>query len=1259
MARRSGQSDDRTGEEGRAAADLSGRSASDATEVAEPAAVDARRGISGTEATVTAQPDVVDAGRGVSGTDATQVAEPEAAVSGTEPTLADDTTAEVAQKVDASRRERGDESARRGRDPVSGDRADASSDRPADALLTIEPSLYERGDEIARGGMGRVVAARDERLGRPVALKELLHRDVGRELRFLREVRITARLQHPAIITIHEAGRWPNGRPFYAMKRVEGRPFDTVIAEKRNLGERLALLPNVIAVADALAYAHAQGVIHRDLKPANVLIGAFGETVVIDWGLAKDLRASEQQSSSSLASVDSVDPASAQTQVGSVLGTPAFMSPEQARGETVDERADVYAIGAILYNLLAGRPPHSGRNAGEVMGRMQRSSPKPIRQREPEVPRDLAAIVDKALARSPNDRYPTAAELAEDLRRFETGQLVSVREYSAAALLRRWAARHRTALAVAGVAALLMAVLGTVAIKRIIDKERVARAQRARAEVLAVRADEQRSIAVANSEVAEQRANEITMLQARSALDRDPTEAIAWLEQVGLGPERMARARAIAQQALSRGVATDVLQASDPVWSVAFSPDGARLAATWGHGRALVRELASGTSRFLEGLPAPITSLAFAPDGRSLAAVSEDGGVAAWELASGDRRIRGQLGGHGVRVAYSPNGAWLAAVGSVPQALVWSTASGQVRAFDADPVALEWFAFSPDSHFLATAGASGQVQLVDLVSGTMRVVARRPGSRVASVAFSPDGARLAILSARDGLSILTMASGRTTTFGSAGQEAHTAIFTPDGREIATAEMAGTVRLWDVATGRSRVFSGHKDAPSWIRFHEPTGRMITASLDGTLRVWDLATGEAQIIRGHAAEVMSLAVAPSGVMASGDLAGVLRVWPPPVQDSRVLGAYGSPMCGLAVAPDGREVAFAGERGLINLRDLGSDRARVLTGHADLVWELGFSSDGRWLVSASQDRTARLWDLEAGTSKVIVRLSSPVTKARFSAGGGHIALRGGENRVILWSMREQRAHVLGGDSQPLPVEYLDAGPRGEVFAAACSSGEVRVFDLSAGSERVLSGHAAPAVGVRFSPAGNALCSCDTSGVALLWDLDTGEHHQVSSACAPWVPPTFSADGALLAVIQPNHVVVVRDLRAGTQRELEGHQARIVGLSFAKGGRYLISSSEDSSVRVWDLETGSSRVLSGHRDLVACALPALHDSVLVTASGDHTVRLWADPFSDRTPTEPAALAEWLVHLTSATIEPGGGLQSPAPTESAATDERSDSSRK
>ena len=373
-------------------------------------------------------------------------------------------------------------------------RSGTSADYPN--LIGVEPSHYVRVRELARGGMGRIIVARDRRLGREVAIKELYAPTGELKQRFEREARITARLQHPATVSLLEAGVWPTGEPFYAMTLIAGRPLDKVIVASSTAEARFGLIANVIAVADAIAYAHDRKIVHRDLKPANVLVGDFGETVVIDWGLAKDLTAvgtdaepvrpsARQMASHSASGGDA-------TEHGAVLGTPAYMPPEQAEGYPVDQRADVYALGALLYHVLAGEPPYTGSTADSVLADVIAGPPPPLASRVPQAPPDLVTIVEKAMARSPSDRFPTAKELVAELRKFQTGQLVGSHRYSARELFRRWVRKHRTNLAVAGAALVALAVIGVLSVRNVISEREAAKDARAVAEqqrALAVRRD--------------------------------------------------------------------------------------------------------------------------------------------------------------------------------------------------------------------------------------------------------------------------------------------------------------------------------------------------------------------------------------------------------------------------------------------------------------------------------------------------------------------------------------------------------------------------------------------------------------------------------------------------------------------------------------------------------------------------------------------------------------------------------------------------
>jgi len=312
-----------------------------------------------------------------------------------------------------------------------------------------ERGRYALVGELARGGGGRIAVAVDRKLGRRVAMKRPL--DVGGGARLEREALVLARLEHPSIVPIHDAGRDREGAPYYTMKLVDGETLAARLARAASFTERLSLLTAVISIADAMAYAHTQGVIHRDLKPSNVVIGAFGEVAVIDWGLGKLVDEADGAAQGGGAMTWEL------TGHDSVVGTPAYMAPEQARGEPVDRRTDVYALGALLYQVLSGETPYGRAEPAGTLAQLAAGPPPAVDVREPRVPRDLAAIVGKAMARSPAARYASATELADDLRRYQTGRLVAAHRYGPWTRARRWLRRHQVRV-VTGAGALVVAV---------------------------------------------------------------------------------------------------------------------------------------------------------------------------------------------------------------------------------------------------------------------------------------------------------------------------------------------------------------------------------------------------------------------------------------------------------------------------------------------------------------------------------------------------------------------------------------------------------------------------------------------------------------------------------------------------------------------------------------------------------------------------------------------------------------------------------
>jgi eukaryotic-like serine/threonine-protein kinase len=1090
-------------------------------------------------------------------------------------------------------------------------------------LPTVEREHYQILGEVAVGGIGRIRKAREDRLGRPVALKELRgEADARVEARFVREALITARLQHPSIIPIYEAGRWPSGELFYAMKLVAGRSLAEAI-EGRSYEERLELLPHVLDVAEAIAYAHSRRILHRDLKPSNILVGEFGETVVIDWGLAKDLsshritpgpgqmpaRAAFDSNSAEVADDELL------TMMGAVMGTPAYMPPEQASGKPVDERADVYAIGAILYHLLTGHPPYEGSNPMEIVRRVLAGPPAPLQKQQPGIAPDLSAILEKSMARVHHARYPSARELAEDLRRFLNGQIVGAHRYSPNDLLRRFAGRHRAALVVGLASIALMAVLGVVGLRRLVAEWR-------RAETKQGEVEEARRTAV-------EHADDLTLMHARAAVEHDPNQALAWLKSISPAFSRWSAARIVAADAKAHGIAMVLPGHTGAVNDVAFSRDGATLATGSDDHTVRLWDVKTGRERILKGHTDEVYFVAFSPDGTQLASAGKDETIRLWDIATGSARVLiGQTGRFG-GLAFSPDGRHLLSASYDGMVRLWDAKSGDGSLLSSTPGPIRGMAFSPDGKTVAHGGGDRLLHLTDLESGRVRVLAGHEAAIIA-LAFSPDGARVATRDidgtvlewdARTGAHRALLGSSLSTkALSMTGLGA--LYFSPDSATIASVGEDETLRLWDVRTGAARALQGHEGRILAAAFSPDGSSIATGSYDRTVRLWSVATGKSRVLHESEDAVIKVAFSPDGEhLAAGSADATARIFPTSTGADRVL-VHRSPVLAADFSRDGKLLGSADSEGILRLWDLASGAPRVLSRHGSGPAFLRFSPDGQRLASSGADGVVRSWDRATDLQKTITTYPRESARAlAFSPDGRLLASAGGEGLVRVNDLTSGEERVFQGHDRA--VTALLFSPSGAELASASLDGVVRLWQLASGSNRAFRGHEEAVSALAFSADGHKLASGSVDHKLRFWDTATGDSHLVDAGGSGITQIAYSADGmTAITVSKVESSLRLWDVATGQQRgALRGHGGEVVGFSLSPDRRLLATASTDRTVRLWDLASGESRVLRGHEGAVLGVVFSPDGLRLASFSQDGMARIWSDDL----PHEPAELRAWL----------------------------------
>jgi WD40 repeat protein len=988
---------------------------------------------------------------------------------------------------------------------------------PADSagapLLCI--GEYEVLSELGRGGMGVVYKARHRRLGRLTAVKVLPggeFADPQRRARLLREAEAVARLQHPGIVQLFEAGEYDAGdgqRPYLALEYVDGGPLSARTAGTPQ-PPRLAAAW-VEALARAVQHAHEKGVIHRDLKPSNVLLTADRQPKVCDFGVAR------------------LSASGSATQVGTLVGTPEYMAPEQAGSDEIGPATDVYALGVVLYALIAGRPPFQATSPLDTVMQVLTLLPPAPRQLQPGSPRDLETICLKCLEKDPRRRYATAGALADDLRRFLDGRPTLARPLGSVGRALRWARRNP---AVATLAACVVAV-ALVGLSLVLWHWDQAIRERTRAEHNAQDADTERHAALfqayrARIAAAVAALQNHDVVAAAYQLDRAPPPLHYW-EWLDL------------QSRLDESV--QILPPADgESLGLVAAPRGPRLVGM-DQTRLVVRDL--------DGQEGPAVPLNRFP--RLFATwMARDGLVAVAQDAQHTARVFDEAG----RLQLTARASEL----------------GELRAVALSPdrkrlAAFWWREQRPCSFYLFGAASAD-------------AVARCHGHTdfIYNLTFSPDSTRVLSASEDGTARVWDAQSGASVAVlrGRAVKVLH-AAFAPDGTRVVTASGDGTVRQWDARTGQEveTPFEGHT-GDVLVATYSPDGQWIASGgTDHTVRLWRARrrTG-AVVLHGHKAHVNRLAFRADGHgLASQDSAGIVRVWDTDAcQRLPVLHGHGSYVYSVAYSPDGRWIASGSWDKTARLWNAATGELRATLPHANVLRTLAFDPDGTCLVTACDDAAALdVW--EVPTDRRVRQLPWPgprIAAVAVHPGGARLAAFDVTGKVIVLDLTTGIQLAATQTGRPSVRGALAFSPNGRWLAGVgADSRTINLWDSQTLEARtVLAGHTADVYSLAFSKDGHWLVSAGADRTVRVCDLARATCIRVLRGHTDDVfSAVFHPDLKRIASAGRDRMIWLLDVQTGEEvARLPGHTNYVFSLAFSPDGATLVSGSGDSTVRLWD---------------------------------------------------------------------------------------------
>lgn len=1024
--------------------------------------------------------------------------------------------------------------------------------------------------QVGRGGMGIVYEALDERRARRVALKVLasvhLPDSIARE-RFRREAESTARLNHPSLVEIFEVGEH-RGQPFLALEFVAGQSLADRLRQSPLSAEQAAELIERLALA--VQYAHDQGIVHRDLKPANVLLSAAGPKIT-DFGLAYPLGEGDL------------------TVTGEIVGTPGYMAPEQALGkcsqQSVGKSADVYALGAMLYATLTGRPPFQGATALDSLEQVRWQEPVPPSRHRANVPRELETICLKCLEKEPARRYASADALAEDLRRFLAGDPIAARR--AGHVERRWRwCRRNPVKALASVLGLVAIVSATgLAISQSVTRQlrreqrathealQAAKFQKARAENNAKQLAQQQQLTQSALVEAERFRRQAEQLSAGFARER----GLALLEQ-----DDVARAMLMLAHALQIAPADDAdLQ------------------------RVIRHNLAAAYQRLPYQLHSVLEhegdarQVGFGPESSFVLAGGLNGDLWRWTLGEGSPTGgRLAIAENPMSVAISGNGAFVAAARENSVTL-WDAATEASRSPFEHSQAVQFVTLSPDGKLLFSKSADGACRVWETATGALRTALHKTNI-VQGACFSPDNRTLVLKISIKRAQFWDVASGQPlgASMFHPG-EISAMAFRPDSRVLAIGREEGTLQQWEARTGKSIGLPLLHRGPVRAVGYTADGASLWTGAYGQVRLWDAST-----------------LAPRGLLVN----------------------HQSTIHAAAFSDDQSRIVIGSADGNVRLwtKTPQPSPSRVLP-HKHLTFCVAISPSGEQVVTGSAEQHAIVWDAKSGKATGLqLKHPSSVLRAAFSPDGSLVATAGSDDTARLWNAAggEQVGPALAHDNDVYSVHF---SPDGKLLLTGSRDGFVRLWSVETGKivgEPMK--HSGWVHAATFSPDGRSILTGCEDGLARLWDVDS---------CRPIGEPivhrgpvratAFSPDGRkLLTATWDDRTARLWD--AATHSPLGPplvHREHVLTAAFSPDGKTIATGSWDGAAHLWDVATGK---LLGppltHPHTIRDLAFSPDGTTLWTAAFDRTARSWE--LANAVPGDARRIVSWVQVLTGLELD-------------------------